>query len=213
MASPAKGTGTVVAGCLPQSLLRGADVVKGRSEVALGPAGPAVVRPRGGPSAEEIRLDLPVAGRTIVPVHTNHGGEPMAHALTIGQLAKATGVASKTIRYYEQIGVLPTPTRSAARYRQYDQSGVQRLRFIRRARSLGLPLREIKTLATALDGGRPGLRPRLLALVRQQLSAVQHQSDELQLLQQQLEQVLHRLLTSPHRRHKDGCRCLEVEGG
>ena len=52
----------------------------------------------------------------------------MAHALTIGQLAKATGVASKTIRYYEQIGVLPTPTRSAAKYRQYDQSGVERLR-------------------------------------------------------------------------------------
>lgn len=60
----------------------------------------------------------------------------MTHALTIGQLAKATGVASKTIRYYEQIGVLPTPTRSPARYRQYDESGVERLRFIRRARSL-----------------------------------------------------------------------------
>jgi DNA-binding transcriptional MerR regulator len=139
----------------------------------------------------------------------------MNHAFTIGQLAKATGVASKTIRYYEQIGVLPTPSRSAARYRQYDQSGVQRLRFIRRARSLRVPLREIKTLVTALEEGRPGLRPRLLALVRQQLLAVQHQSGELQLLQQQLEQVLRRLLTSPRQRQKekDGCRCLDVEGG
>lgn len=60
------------------------------------------------------------------------------------------------------LGVLRTPSRSAARYRQYDQSGVQRL----------LPLREIRLLGTALDGGHPGLRPRLLALVRQQLSAV-----------------------------------------
>jgi hypothetical protein len=68
----------------------------------------------------------------------------MTPALTIGQLAKATGVASKTIRYYEQIGVLPMPRRSAARYRQYDQAGVQRLRFIRRARSLTMPLREIR---------------------------------------------------------------------
>lgn len=136
----------------------------------------------------------------------------MTHALTIGQLAKATGVASKTIRYYEQIGVLPTPTRSPARYRQYDESGVQRLRFIRRARSLRVPLREIKTLVMALEKGHPGLRPRLLALVRQQLLAVQHQSGELQLLQQELEQVLRRLLTSPRRRQKDGCRCLEVEG-
>jgi DNA-binding transcriptional MerR regulator len=136
----------------------------------------------------------------------------MSHALTIGQLAKATGVASKTIRYYEQIGVLPTPSRSAAKYRQYDQSGVRRLRFIRRARSLRMPLREIRRLVTALEEGRPGMRPRLRALVRQQLLAVQHQSSELQLLQQQLEQVLHRLLTSPRRRHKDGCRCLEVDG-
>lgn len=136
----------------------------------------------------------------------------MTPALTIGQLAKATGVASKTIRYYEQIGVLPAPSRSPARYRQYDQSGVQRLRFIRRARSLRVPLREIKSLVTALEEGRPGMRPRLRALVRQQLVAVQHQSGELQLLQQQLEQVLRRLVMSPRRRQKDGCRCLDVEG-
>ena len=91
-------------------------------------------------------LDLPVAGRSIVAAHIREGGEPMAHALTIGQLAKATGVAAKTIRYYEEIGVLPTPSRTAAGYRRYDQSGVHRLHFIRRARSLGLPLRDVKTV-------------------------------------------------------------------
>ena len=53
----------------------------------------------------------------------------MAQALTIGQVAKSTGVAAKTIRYYEQIGVLPTPSRTASGYRQYGQPGVQRLRF------------------------------------------------------------------------------------
>jgi DNA-binding transcriptional MerR regulator len=136
----------------------------------------------------------------------------MAQALTIGQLAKATGVAAKTIRYYEQIGVLPTPRRTPAGYRQYDQSGMQRLRFIRRARSLGLPLRDVKTVIVGLDGKpRPALRPRLLEMVRRQLSAVQHQSAELGLLQQQLEQVLHRMLTSPRERHRQGCRCLEIE--
>jgi MerR family mercuric resistance operon transcriptional regulator len=136
----------------------------------------------------------------------------MAQALTIGQLAKATGVVAKTIRYYEQIGVLPIPSRTAAGYRQYDQSGVQRLRFIRRARSLGLPLRDVKTVIVGLDGRpRLALRPRLLAVVRRQLSAVQHQSAELGLLQQQLEQVLHRLLTSPREEHREGCRCLEIE--
>jgi MerR family copper efflux transcriptional regulator len=137
----------------------------------------------------------------------------VAHVFTIGQVAKATGVAAKTIRYYEQIGVLPIPSRTAAGYRQYDQSGVQRLRFVRRARSLGLPLRDVKTVIVGLDGRpRLALRPRLLALVRRQLSAVQDQSAELGLLQLQLEQVVHRLLTSPRERHREGCRCLEIEG-
>ena len=64
----------------------------------------------------------------------------MAHALAIGQVARTTGVAAKTIRYYEQIGVLPTAGRPSSGYRQYDQSDIERLRFISRARSLGLPL-------------------------------------------------------------------------
>jgi DNA-binding transcriptional MerR regulator len=135
----------------------------------------------------------------------------MIRGLTIGRLAKATGVAPKTIRYYEQIGVLPAPSRSTARYRQYDASDVQRLRFIRRARSLRMPLREIKTLVAAFEKGNAGMRPRVRALVRQQLVAVQHEANELQLLQRQLQQVLHRLLTSPRRRQQDGCRCLEVD--
>jgi DNA-binding transcriptional MerR regulator len=136
----------------------------------------------------------------------------MAQVLTIGQVAKTTGVAAKTIRYYEQIGVLPLPDRTAGGYRQYDQSGVHRLQFIRRARSLGLPLRDVKTVVAGLDGrARLAVRPRLLAVVRRQLSAVQRQSMELGLLQQRLEQVLHRL-SSPRASHRERCRCLEIEG-
>ena len=75
-----------------------------------------------------------------------------------------------------------------------------------------MPLREIKALVAALEERRPGLRPRLLALVRQQLLAVRHQSGELLLLQQELERILQRLLTSPRQREPGGCRCLEVEG-
>src|SRR6267378_1643264 len=94
----------------------------------------------------------------------------MAPSLTIGQVAKTSGVAAKTIRYYEQIGVLPVPSRTTSGYRLYDQPGVERLRFIRRARSLGLPLQQLKTLMSALNGGpRPALRPQLRVLVRGQL--------------------------------------------
>jgi DNA-binding transcriptional MerR regulator len=131
---------------------------------------------------------------------------------TIGQVAKATGVAAKTIRYYERIGVLPAPRRTGSGYRQYDEPGVQRVHFIRRARTLGLPLRHLQTLMAMLSGGpRPALRPRLLALVRGQLSTVTQQIAELRLLQRDLEQVLQRPLAPAHERRGRGCRCLDIE--
>jgi MerR family copper efflux transcriptional regulator len=138
----------------------------------------------------------------------------MKNALTIGQLAKATGVQARTIRYYEQVGVLPAASRTPARYRQYDPRAVERLLFVRRARALGLPLRHLEALAAAMNGQRRQVfRPRLLAFVRDQLSTVRSQIAELELLQRQLEQTVLRLLTSRGPRAGESCRCLEVEGG
>ncbi|MGH6689128.1 MAG: MerR family transcriptional regulator [Gammaproteobacteria bacterium] len=135
----------------------------------------------------------------------------MASRLTISQVAKASGVAAKTIRYYEQIGVLPAPRRAASGYRLYDQPATERLRFIRRARSLGLPLRQLKTLMSTLNGGRPcALRPRLRALVGEQLDAVKNQIAELELLRQQLEQVVQRMRTPGSRRAGGACPCLDT---
>lgn len=135
----------------------------------------------------------------------------MAHVLTIGRLAQATGVPAKTIRYYEQVGVLPPADRTTGGYRQYTERGVHRLRFVRRARALGLPLTHLKTLITALDDERRGaVRPRLREIVSAQLSAVRQQVTELQLLQQQLEQVLQRLRAPARRNRAGGCRCLET---
>jgi MerR family transcriptional regulator, copper efflux regulator len=138
----------------------------------------------------------------------------MAPSLTIGEVAKSSGVAAKTIRYYEQIGVLPAPSRAASGYRLYDQPGVERLRFIRRARSLGLPLQELKTLMGTLNGGaRPELRPRLRALVRAQLDAVTTQIAELERLQLQLEHILQQMRTAVKRPHGRACQCLETNNG
>ena len=136
----------------------------------------------------------------------------MAHALTIGQLAHATGVPAKTIRYYEQVGALPVPRRSATGYRQYTQRDVHRLLFIRRARALGLSLSSIKGLIAELDGGQClAMRPQLKHLVTTQLRTVRQQIAEFQLLEQQLAQVLHRLLTVPPSSHAEGCQCLETD--
>ena len=83
----------------------------------------------------------------------------MAHALTIGRRARSAGMPAKTIRYYEEVGVLPRPPRTAAGYRQYTEDSVQRLLLIRRARALGVSLQHLKGLVVALDGGSRGALP------------------------------------------------------
>ena len=134
----------------------------------------------------------------------------MEPRVTIGRAAQATGVAAKTIRYYEQIGVLPAPTRGASGYRLYDQEGIERLRFIRRARTLGLPLHQLTSLMSALnDGARPMLRPRLRTLIGQQLDSVKRRITELEVLRAQLEDIVRRMGTSAARRTGEPCRCLE----
>ena len=136
----------------------------------------------------------------------------MAPWLTIGQLAQTTGVPAKTIRYYEQVGVLPLPRRTDAGYRQYAQRDTHRLLFIRRARALGLSLKRIQTLSAALDSGSSGsIRPQLLDLVRTQLHTVQQQVAEFKLLEQQLTQVLQRLQTAAPAPEGGRCECLDID--
>ena len=139
------------------------------------------------------------------------GARELEPRLTIGQVAKTSRVAAKTIRYYEQIGVLPAPRRGTSGYRLYDEPGVERLRFIHRARSLGLPLQHLKTLMNTLNGGpHPPLRPRLRALIREQLEGVKTQIAELELLRQQLEQIVERMRAPAPRRAGGACQCLDI---
>jgi Cu(I)-responsive transcriptional regulator len=64
----------------------------------------------------------------------------------IGRAAKVSGVSVKMIRHYETIGLLPKPARTAANYRVYDANDVHTLRFIKRARTLGFSIDDIKEL-------------------------------------------------------------------
>lgn len=71
----------------------------------------------------------------------------------IGTLSDRTGVNIETIRYYERIGVMPEPPRTAGRQRIYDSGHIKRLTFIRRSRELGFSLDEVRALLALVDGG------------------------------------------------------------
>ncbi len=75
----------------------------------------------------------------------------MSERLTIGKLGSATGTKVETIRYYEQIGLLPAPARSAGNYRTYQGEHLRRLSFIRRARDLGFSIDQVRELMGLAD--------------------------------------------------------------
>jgi MerR family mercuric resistance operon transcriptional regulator len=68
-------------------------------------------------------------------------------------LARRTGCNLETIRYYEKIGMMPEPPRTASGYRVYDERHVARLRFILRGRELGFSIEELRGLLGLVDGG------------------------------------------------------------
>lgn len=73
---------------------------------------------------------------------------------TIGGLAKQTGVNLETVRYYERVGLMPRPDRTARGYRSYSRDDVRRLSFIRRAREMGFSLAAIRTLLSLSEPGQ-----------------------------------------------------------
>lgn len=109
--------------------------------------------------------------------------------LSIGDLAKRTATKVETIRYYERIGLLAEPPRTAANYRAYDQAHLARLGFIRRARALGFPLDQVRGLLQLADQrDRPCEAVDLIA--RQHLAEIEHKIADLHALRDELAGLL-----------------------
>lgn len=108
--------------------------------------------------------------------------------LTIGALSEQTGVKIPTIRYYEQVGLLKAPQRSAGNQRRYQKHDLERLAFIRHARDLGFSLEAISELI-ALSGhpGRPCSDATRIA--HQQLADVRAKLARLTRLEADLERI------------------------
>lgn len=109
--------------------------------------------------------------------------------LSIGKLSEATGVKVPTIRYYEQIGLLPEPERSAGNQRLYGRSVQARLAFIRHARDLGFPLEAIRELLSLSDDPDRSCEA-ADTIAKRQLRAVRARIARLQALQSELERMV-----------------------
>lgn len=84
--------------------------------------------------------------------------------MNIGQASKASGVSTKMIRYYDEIGLVRPSARTDANYREYDERELNELRFIRRARSLGFSMAEITQLLSLWrDRQRPSREVKAIA--------------------------------------------------
>jgi MerR family mercuric resistance operon transcriptional regulator len=104
---------------------------------------------------------------------------------TIGRLSKSTGVNVETVRYYERIGLLAPPPRTAGGQRLFGKPEEQRLRFIRRSRELGFSINDVRTMLELVDGGRfTCAQVRGLAL--EHLTDIRHKISDLRRLERAL---------------------------
>lgn len=127
--------------------------------------------------------------------------------LPIGKLSEATGVKVPTIRYYEQIGLLPEPERSAGNQRLYSRQTQDRLAFIRHSRDLGFPLEAIRELLSLSDEPE---RPceAADAIAKRQLRAVNARIFRLKALREELERMVEQCACGTIA----DCRVIEVLG-
>lgn len=131
----------------------------------------------------------------------------MGRPLTIGRVAAKTGCKVQTVRYYEQIGVLPSPDRSAGNQRIYEQAHIDRLIFIRHARELGFSLTAIRDLLSLAD--EPGQScDSADAIARDQLAQVEQRIIRLQSLKIELERMIEQCRGG----QISDCRVIEVLG-
>ena len=129
----------------------------------------------------------------------------------IGELGDRCGVSTKTIRYYESIGLLDEPERTASGYREYAGDAVQRLRFIRDAQATGLTLAEISSVLELKSVGERSCA-HTTALIEAHVDAIDVQIAQLRSARDELAALLKRAQGLDPASCTDPNRCQVING-
>ncbi len=132
--------------------------------------------------------------------------------LRIGELGEKVDLPAQTIRYYEQMGLLPKPARGPNGYRVYDDPDEQRLRFIRSARALDFSIDDIREILDLRDRGVAPCRV-ALGLMESRIEAIDHHIRELEGLRAELVRLHQVGKQMPEDVLMKECVCHLIEGG
>ncbi|MGF6176306.1 MerR family copper efflux transcriptional regulator [Ensifer sp. 4252] len=130
------------------------------------------------------------AGETsyIRPEYPRSAHRSKGKAMNIGEVARASGVSTKMIRYYETIGLIPPADRSEAGYRNYGDNDVHTLRFIRRSRDLGFTVEQMTDLLTLWrDRSRASSEVKKIAL--EHVDLLERKAEELKAMSRTLKHL------------------------
>ncbi|MBE9210006.1 heavy metal-responsive transcriptional regulator [Nostoc sp. LEGE 06077] len=133
-----------------------------------------------------------------------------AEAKQIGVVAKESGVPIKTIRYYEELGLLKSSGRTEGGFRLFNSDVLERLHFIKRAQSLGLTLSEIKEFLNVHDRGKLPCEHIKIKL-EDKVKAIDAQIQQLLILRQELSGLLSGWEIKPDNSHSTICPIIENE--
>jgi DNA-binding transcriptional MerR regulator len=128
--------------------------------------------------------------------------------MRIGELAERIGVNTKTIRYYESIGLVPAPPRTCNGYRIYDRTDEVRIAFIKSAQHLGLSLEEIREVMALRQAGRAPCE-RVRTMLRDHIRSTTERIAELHRLREELH-ALDAVIDEIPDDHAAVCRIIEL---
>lgn len=130
--------------------------------------------------------------------------------MKIGELAVTAGVTAKTIRYYESIGLLAPPARTASGYRDYGSDAAERLSFIKQAQAAGLCLDDVRSILEIKDAGGRSCE-HSLGLLREHLDSLDRRIDELERARVDLRRMYERAAALDPAECDDPNRCQVID--